>query len=58
MYLPSHFEETRTEVLHALMQAHPLGLLITLSQGGLQANPIPFPIDPDPGMFHPGQDRH
>ena len=51
MYLPSHFEETRTEVLHALMQAHPLGLLITLSQDGLQANPIPFLIDPDPGRF-------
>jgi len=49
MYLPSHFEETRAEVLHAALRAHPLGLLIT--QGGdaaLAANPIPFILDVAP----------
>jgi transcriptional regulator len=46
MYLPSHFEETRAEVLHAALRAHPLGLLITQGQGGdLAANPIPFILD-------------
>ena len=45
MYLPKHFEETRTEVMHELLRAHPLGLLITLSGGELQANSIPFMID-------------
>ena len=45
MYLPSHFEETRVDVLHALIRAHPLGLLITLADTGLQANPIPFLVD-------------
>ena len=30
MYLPAHFEETRTEVLHALIAEHPLGALVTL----------------------------
>jgi transcriptional regulator len=47
MYLPAHFEEKRAEVLHELMRAHPLGLLITQSTSGLQANPIPFVLDAD-----------
>ena len=48
MYLPTHFEETRTEVLHAFIREHPLGLLLTLSDDGIQANPIPFLLDPEP----------
>jgi transcriptional regulator len=46
MYLPSHFEETRPAVLHALLRSHPLGLLITQGPSGLAANSIPFIIDP------------
>ena len=46
MYLPAHFEESRPEVLHALVRSHPLGLLITLGPAGLQANPVPFMLDP------------
>ncbi len=49
MYLPRHFEETRAEVLHALLRAHPLGLLITLDTGGAPvANPIPFMLETAP----------
>jgi transcriptional regulator len=48
MYLPNHFKETRVEPLHELIRAHPLGLLITLADAGLQANPIPFLIDAAP----------
>jgi transcriptional regulator len=48
MYLPSHFEESRAEVLHALIRAQPLGLLVTQSDAGLQANTVPFLLDPDP----------
>jgi transcriptional regulator len=48
MYLPKHFEETRAEVLHELIRAQPLGLLVTLNDAGLQANPVPFLLDPDP----------
>jgi len=48
MYLPKHFEETRVEVMHALMAAHPLGLLVTHGADGLQANSIPFMVDPQP----------
>ena len=48
MYLPKHFEETRVEVMHALMAAHPLGLLVSTGAEGLQANSIPFMVDPSP----------
>lgn len=49
MYLPKHFEESRTEVMHTLLRAHPLGLLVTLSGGELQANSIPFILDAQRG---------
>lgn len=43
MYLPRHFEETRPEVLHALMRAQPLATLVTLSASGdIDANHIPL----------------
>jgi transcriptional regulator len=45
MYQPPHFREERREVQHALIQSHPLGLLITAGPGGLQANFIPFLVD-------------
>ena len=49
MYLPAHFKETRSDVLHTLIRGHPLGTLVTLNAAGeLQANPIPFLIDPGP----------
>jgi transcriptional regulator len=41
LYLPAHFNETRTDVLHALMRANPLTTLVTLSDSGLLANHIP-----------------
>jgi transcriptional regulator len=48
MYLPRHFEETRVETLHELIRAHPLGALVTLTAGGLDADHIPFEIDAAP----------
>ena len=48
MYLPAHFAETRPEPLHELIRNQPLGLLTTLSDAGLQANPMPFFLDADP----------
>jgi len=44
MYLPSHFEERRPEVLQALMQSHPLATLVTLTSTGLVANHIPMQL--------------
>jgi transcriptional regulator len=56
MYLPSHFEESRPEVLHALLRNHPLGLLLTQNAQAdangfqpLQADSIPFMLDPARG---------
>jgi len=51
MYLPSHFEETRIEVLHDLVRQHPLGSLVTLGTQGLNANHIPFEIDGAPAPY-------
>lgn len=51
MYVPKHFEETRVEILHELIRAHPLAALVTLTPDGLDANHIPFEIDPEPVPF-------
>ena len=51
MYVPKQFEETRVEVLHELIRSHPLAALVTLTPGGLDANHLPFEIDPEPAPF-------
>ncbi|MEO8838637.1 MAG: FMN-binding negative transcriptional regulator, partial [Herbaspirillum sp.] len=48
MYLPAKFEETRVEVLQQLIRDHGFGALVTLEADGLNANHIPFEIDPEP----------
>jgi transcriptional regulator len=45
MYQPPHFREDDLAVQHALVKAHPLGLLVTLGSAGLEANPVPFVLD-------------
>jgi transcriptional regulator len=42
MYNPAHFAETRPEVLHAFLRAHPLSTLVTLGADGMTANYIPM----------------
>lgn len=49
MYRPTHFQEDRPDVLHALMKAHPLGQLVTHGPDGLDANPLPFELDATKG---------
>jgi transcriptional regulator len=49
MYLPTHFHETRTQVLHELIRAHPLAMLVTLDERGLVANHIPMELDAGAG---------
>jgi transcriptional regulator len=51
MYVPKHYSETRVEVLHEFIRANPLGALVTLTPSGLDANHIPFEIDPEPFPF-------
>lgn len=42
MYLPAQFEETRSEVLHALMRERPFATLISHGADGLTANHLPL----------------
>jgi transcriptional regulator len=51
MYQPPHHREDRLEVQHALIRAHPLGTLVTMSASGLVANALPFILDPSRGSF-------
>jgi len=51
MYVPNHFAESRVDVMHDLIRTHPFGALIVLGSDGLNANHIPFEIDPEPGPF-------
>ena len=39
---PFHFAESRPEALQALIEAHPLGAVITQTENGLNADHIPF----------------
>ena len=49
MYIPKHFEENRTDVLHARIRAFPLGALVSLGSSGLLVNHIPFLVDSSAG---------
>jgi len=51
MYIPTHFEESRPEVLHQLMAQHPLGVLVTTGSSGLDANHLPFDVRPHEGTL-------
>jgi transcriptional regulator len=51
MYVPPHFDEPRTEVLHELIRQHPLGTLVTHGANGLDANHIPFELVPGQGAL-------
>ena len=44
MYVPPHFNESRTEVLHDLIRQHPFGMLVTHGASGLDANHLPFEL--------------
>ena len=46
MYLPEHFREERTDVLHGLMRTYPLATLITYGPRGLEANHVPLLLHP------------
>lgn len=44
MYNPSHFEETRTDVMHELMRQYPLATVIASTTAGLVADHIPLQV--------------
>ena len=45
MYNPAHFAETRVDVMHAFIRAHPLGTLVTSGPDGPEATHLPFYLD-------------
>jgi transcriptional regulator len=45
MYLPGHFAESRSEVLHTLMRAQPFATLVTQGTDGLTADHLPLQLD-------------
>lgn len=51
MYNPKHFVEPDVQALHALMREYPFATLVTRSAGGLDANHVPFVVDPEPAPF-------
>jgi len=46
MYIPARHAEERLEVLHALIEGHPLGALVRLDADGLAADHLPFELVP------------
>ncbi|MGG1946639.1 FMN-binding negative transcriptional regulator [Trinickia sp. NRRL B-1857] len=51
MYIPADFNEPRIDVLHSRIAQHPFGTLVTHGKSGLDANHIPFELDPQAGEF-------
>jgi transcriptional regulator len=51
MYQPLPHRQESLEAQHALIRSHPLGLLISHGASGLEANSIPFLIDPNASKF-------
>lgn len=49
MYVPDRFSETRLDLLHGLVAAHPLGILVTHGGQGLDADHLPFELEAGAG---------
>ena len=49
MYLPQQFEETRIEELHRIIANFPLGILVLNGPCRLDANHLPFDLNPNAG---------
>jgi transcriptional regulator len=50
MYIPAHFAENRPDELHRIIREHPLGMLVTHGDAGLDADHIPFEFDASVGV--------
>jgi len=49
MYIPAQFAQTDPQALHRIMREHPLGTLVRAEEGVLDADHIPFELDPAAG---------
>ncbi len=51
MYIPSHFNEDRVEVLHDLIRSSGLVTLVSMTADGMMASHAPLMLDPHAGPF-------
>lgn len=51
MYTPQHFSVCESASLFRMIEAYPLGVLVTSHEGQLDANHIPFELDRSAGPF-------
>jgi transcriptional regulator len=51
MYIPQHFAEERSDVLHAAIARTGLATLVTIGPGGLMATHLPLVLDPRAGRL-------
>lgn len=51
MYVPPAFREDRPQAIHALIDAHPLALLVSTGEDGPTANPVPMLLDLSAGVL-------
>lgn len=51
MYVPEHFSAPSTDAMLRLVRQHPLGVLFTNGESGLDANHIPFEWAAAPGVL-------
>lgn len=51
MYRPPLFREDRVPEMQALIRENPLGVLVSVGEEGLLANPVPFLLDADGSEF-------
>ena len=49
MYVPQQFAEPRVQELHRIVRDNSLGMLVTNTATGLEANHLPFLLDEQPG---------
>jgi transcriptional regulator len=51
VYVPTHFNEDRVEVLHELMRGIDLATLVSMTADGMIASHAPLMLDPDPAPY-------
>ena len=51
MYVPAHFAVDDPQALHRIIREHPLGVLVTPGEHGVDADHIPFEFDPGAGTL-------
>ena len=51
MCIPDHFSIKNTDEAYRIIEAHPLGILVTSTDEGLDANHLPFELDAERGRL-------